>query len=104
MLEISWIWGDDFHPSAICWVVESKRDGVQPLTVKAKALGQRRIRAVHGVATAWVVQRGEMHADLVGAASFQVDFQQGCLLEGLQGFVVCDGVFAFSCYCETPTC
>ena len=45
-----------------------------------------------------------MDADLMGAAGFQVYFQQRCLAEGFKGVVVSDGVFAVGGHGESPAC
>ena len=94
----------EFNVAAVGGVCESEADGVQPLPVEPEACGQRRVGAVHGVAAAGVVQRGEVDADLVGAAGFQVYFQQRCLTEGFECVVVGDGVLAVSGHGESPAC
>jgi len=53
-----------------------------------QAGSQRRIRAVGQVPAAGVVQRGEMHADLVGTAGLEVDVEQAGGLVGFERVVV----------------
>ena len=49
---------------------------MQPLPLQAQSLGKDRITTVGGVTDAGVVQRGEVHPNLMGAAGFQMNVEQ----------------------------
>ena len=67
---------------------------MQPLPAEAQLLGQGRVGAVGQVTDARVLQRGHVHADLVGAAGLELDVEQRRVPEGLDGVVVGDAVAA----------
>ena len=92
VLQIGWVRADDLDPPAVCGMSERQRPRVQPLTFQPKPFRQFRVGSVDQVAAAWVMQRGEMHADLVGAAGFQVHIEQAGGGERFQGVVVGEAV------------
>src|SRR3954470_10761845 len=71
-------------------VFEAQPDGVQPLALQLQARGQLRVGAVGEVATARVMQRREVHPDLVGATRLEVDVEQAGVPERLDHLVVGD--------------
>src|SRR5215204_3782895 len=73
-------------------VNEAEPLGVQPLAVEADPLGERRIRAVHQVADARMMQRAHVHADLMGAPGLEVDREQACEAVSLERVVVRDAL------------
>jgi hypothetical protein len=92
VLKIARIGAGDLDSPAVSWVGESQRAGVQPLALQAETFGQHRVRAVGRVADTGVMQRGEVHPDLMGAAGLEVDVKQAGGPEHLEGVVMGDAV------------
>ncbi len=75
---------------------------MQPLAFQAKLFRELGVGAVDEVTAARVMQRGEMHPDLMGAAGFQVHVEQAGGHEGFHGVVVGEAVPAVLGHRELP--
>ena len=76
MLQVVRVLADKPHFAPVCRVCEGQFTGVQPLPIQAQPGREHRVSAVGRVAAARVVQRREVHTDLVGAPSLQVHVEQ----------------------------
>src|SRR6201991_2520142 len=65
MLQVGRIRAGGFDAPGVRGGRERQRPRVQPLALEPKPFRERRVCAVGQVTGAWVVQRGEMHPDLV---------------------------------------
>ncbi len=78
------------RPSAGC--AKAKRPRMQPLSFQTKPFREHRVGPVGEVPRARVVQCGEVHPNLVGAAGFQLDVEQARGLVGFHCVVMGDAV------------
>ena len=84
--------GPDLDATAVAGMREVQRPRMEPLTFQAKLFREHRIGSVGEVAGAGVVQRGEVHPNLMCASGFQLDVEQAGSLVGLQRVVVRDAL------------
>ena len=102
MLQVGRIRAGDLDAPAVRGMRERQRPRMQPLALEPKFFRERWVCAVGQVACAWVVQRGEVHSDLVGATGFQFDVEQAGRLVRLQRVVVRDAVATVLGHRELP--